>query len=111
MQITSNKVVSLKYKLSNHHSGEKIEETNEENPLVFLYGVGGLIPEFEENLADKKIATNYKEYQITFINRSGVLNLASFEEVTEIKKEKETKKEIEEIEETHNNQEATRLED
>jgi FKBP-type peptidyl-prolyl cis-trans isomerase SlyD len=53
MQISANKVVTLKYKLSNHSTGEQIEETNETNPLVFLYGVGGLIPEFEENLADK----------------------------------------------------------
>lgn len=53
MQITTNKVVSLKYKLSDHQTGELIEETNETNPLVFLYGVGGLIPEFEENLANK----------------------------------------------------------
>jgi conjugal transfer pilus assembly protein TraE len=51
-------------------------------------------------MSDKKIATNYKEYQITFINRSGVLNLASFEEVSQIKKE-----------ETNNNQEISSLED
>lgn len=35
-------------------------------------------------LADHKIATNYKEYQISFINRSGVLTLGSFEEVIKI---------------------------
>ena len=70
MQITSNKVVSLKYKLSNHHSGEKIEETNEENPLVFLYGVGGLIPEFEENLADKKIGDTF-DFHIIASNAYG----------------------------------------
>ena len=51
-------------------------------------------------MSDKKIATNYKEYQITFINRSGVLNLASFEEVAEIKKE-----------EISNNQEVPKLKD
>jgi FKBP-type peptidyl-prolyl cis-trans isomerase SlyD len=70
MQITSNKVVSLKYKLSNHQSGEKIEETNEENPLVFLYGVGGLIPEFEENLADKKIGDTF-DFHIIASNAYG----------------------------------------
>jgi FKBP-type peptidyl-prolyl cis-trans isomerase SlyD len=70
MQITTNKVVSLKYKLSNHQSGEKIEETNEENPLVFLYGVGGLIPEFEENLADKKIGDTF-DFHIISSNAYG----------------------------------------
>ena len=40
MKITQNSVVSLKYTLANNQTGEKIEETNESNPLVFLYGVG-----------------------------------------------------------------------
>ena len=70
MQITSNKVISLKYKLSNHQSGEKIEETNEENPLVFLYGAGGLIPEFEENLADKKVGDSF-DFHIIASNAYG----------------------------------------
>ncbi len=70
MQITSNKVVSLKYKLSNHQSGEKIEETNEQNPLVFLYGVGGLIPEFEDNLAGKKTGDSF-DFHILASNAYG----------------------------------------
>jgi FKBP-type peptidyl-prolyl cis-trans isomerase SlyD len=70
MQITSNKVVSLKYKLSNHQSGEKIEETNEQNPLVFLYGVGGLIPEFEENLAGKIVGDSF-DFHIIASNAYG----------------------------------------
>jgi FKBP-type peptidyl-prolyl cis-trans isomerase SlyD len=53
MQITSNTVVSLKYKLSNHQTGEQIEETNESNPLVFLFGAGQLIPDFEDNVSGK----------------------------------------------------------
>ncbi len=70
MQITSNKVVSLKYKLSNHQSGEKIEETNEQNPLVFLYGVGGLIPELEDNLAGKKVGDSF-DFHIKASNAYG----------------------------------------
>ncbi|MBU3661308.1 MAG: peptidylprolyl isomerase [Flavobacteriales bacterium] len=70
MQITPNKVVSLKYKLSNHQTGEKIEETNEQNPLVFLYGVGGLIPEFEENLAGKQVGDSF-DFHITASNAYG----------------------------------------
>lgn len=54
MTIKESMVVSLNYKLSNHKTGEKIEETTAEQPMVFLYGVGGLIPDFEENIAGKK---------------------------------------------------------
>ncbi len=53
MKIVEKTVVSLKYKLSNHKTGEQIEVTDETNPLVFLYGVGMLIPEFEQNLHGK----------------------------------------------------------
>lgn len=53
MQIIENTVVSLNYKLSNHQTGEKIEETTVENPLVFLYGVQSMIPEFEQQIEGK----------------------------------------------------------
>lgn len=55
MTIKENMVVSVNYILSNHKTGEKIEETSPEQPMVFLYGVGGLIPQFEENLLGKSI--------------------------------------------------------
>ena len=32
MQIETNKVVTLSYRLTNHLTGEHIEETNEKNP-------------------------------------------------------------------------------
>jgi len=53
MQITPNTVVSLNYKLSNHQTGEKIEETPSDSPLVFLYGVQSMIPEFEQKIEGK----------------------------------------------------------
>ncbi|NBU90563.1 MAG: peptidylprolyl isomerase, partial [Flavobacteriia bacterium] len=53
MKITVNSVVSLKYKLSDQETGEQIEETTNENPLVFLYGVGGMLPDFELNIEGK----------------------------------------------------------
>jgi len=53
MQISHNKVVTLTYELSDHTTGEQIEETTPDNALTFLYGVGGMIPEFEEKLAGK----------------------------------------------------------
>jgi len=49
----------LNYKLSNHKTGEKIEETSSDNPMVFLYGVGSFIPEFEENLFGKKAGDSF----------------------------------------------------
>jgi len=53
MKIENNTVVSLTYKLTNHKTGETIEETTTENPMLFLYGVGAIIPEFEQNLNGK----------------------------------------------------------
>jgi FKBP-type peptidyl-prolyl cis-trans isomerase SlyD len=52
MQINKNKVVSLSYVLRRDNSkGELIEETRDNDPLVFLYGAGQMIPKFEENLS------------------------------------------------------------
>ncbi len=70
MTIEVNSVVSLNYKLSNHNTGEKIEETSSENPMVFLYGVGSLIPEFEENLFGKKAGDSF-EFSIVSENAYG----------------------------------------
>lgn len=55
MTIDLHKVVTVNYKLSNHQTGEKIEETTTENPMVFLFGVGSLIPDFENNLSGKSV--------------------------------------------------------
>lgn len=54
MTIENNHVVALGYKLHTvEANGEKvfIEETNAENPLTFLYGVGMMIPKFEQEIA------------------------------------------------------------
>ncbi len=59
MTIDANMVVSLNYKLTNHKTGEKIEETTAENPMLFLYGVGSIIPEFEENIHGKKVGDSF----------------------------------------------------
>ncbi|MEN9304411.1 MAG: hypothetical protein RL264_2840 [Bacteroidota bacterium] len=60
MHISTNKVVSLTYKLSNLNSGEQIEETTAENPMVFLFGVGGLIPDFEMGIEGKTIGDTFE---------------------------------------------------
>ena len=70
MTIDINSVVSLNYKLSNHKSGAHIEETNSENPLVFLFGVGQLMPEFEDNLQGKKAGDKF-DFAIESANAYG----------------------------------------
>jgi FKBP-type peptidyl-prolyl cis-trans isomerase SlyD len=54
MRIIQNSVVSLNYVLKNDITGEKIEETSQDNPLVFLYGVQAMIPEFEQQIHGKQ---------------------------------------------------------
>ncbi|QBQ40212.1 FKBP-type peptidyl-prolyl cis-trans isomerase [Sphingobacterium psychroaquaticum] len=53
MAIENNNVVTLNYKLHTvEENGERtfVEETTSENPLTFLYGVGMMLPKFEENI-------------------------------------------------------------
>ncbi len=54
MTIENNKVVSVNYKLAIKGTGEQVEETSKEHPFVFLFGAGGLLPDFENNLNGKK---------------------------------------------------------
>ena len=70
MQISHNKVVTLTYKLSDHTTGEQIEETTLETALTFLYGVGGMIPEFEEKLAGKTSGEHF-DFHILAANAYG----------------------------------------
>ena len=53
MTIVPNSVVTLTYKLHTVENGEKIfvEEAGRDNPLDFLFGVGMMLPKFEENIA------------------------------------------------------------
>lgn len=52
MTIESNSVVALTYKLHTVSNGQRdfVEEANTANPLVFLYGVGMMLPKFEEHI-------------------------------------------------------------
>jgi len=46
-----NNIVSIVYELrSGSQEGEVVEALTPENPLTFLFGTGGLLPKFEENL-------------------------------------------------------------
>ena len=54
MAIENNNVVTLNYVLHTiEENGEKtfVEQTTSDNPLTFLYGVGMMLPKFEENIA------------------------------------------------------------
>jgi FKBP-type peptidyl-prolyl cis-trans isomerase SlyD len=73
MTIQDLTVVSLNYKLSNHKTGEQIEETTAENPMVFLFGVGGLIPEFEDNIRGKQAGELF-DFSILSENAYGEAN-------------------------------------
>ena len=58
--IQKNKVVSLHYKLKkDNNTGALIEETYNAQPLTFIYGVGGMIPKFEAEVAGLKEKDNF----------------------------------------------------
>ena len=53
MNINSNTVVSITYELhTTTPEGQQVfvEKANEDQPLVFLFGVGMMLPKFEEHL-------------------------------------------------------------
>ncbi len=55
MQIDKNTVVTLHYRLQQgDDQGDVIEQTFGSEPLVFLYGAGNMIPDFETNLSGKE---------------------------------------------------------
>lgn len=62
MTIKPNTVVALTYDLHTTENGTKtfVEKATEENPLVFLYGVGMMLPKFEENLSGFKAGDTYE---------------------------------------------------
>lgn len=56
MKIEAEKVVSLQYSLAvinDDNTETHVEKTTEENPLVFLAGIGMMIPMFEQNIMGK----------------------------------------------------------
>ncbi|MCW3078551.1 MAG: slyD [Bacteroidetes bacterium] len=57
MQVSENKVVSVSYNLTaSQDKGpeELIEQTSADRPFTFLVGFGGVLPDFETNLATKQ---------------------------------------------------------
>jgi len=56
-----NSVVSIVYELrSGSQEGEIVEALTPENPLTFIFGTGGLLPKFEENLTGLTSGDNFE---------------------------------------------------
>jgi len=65
MTIAPNSVVTLTYKLHTVENGEKtfVEEADRDNPLDFLFGVGMMLPKFEEHIAGLE-AGDTKDFEL-----------------------------------------------
>lgn len=60
MKIGNNKVIALTYELFiNDENGELVQKVNKEKPFTYLFGVGGLLPSFEQNLEGKLIGDSF----------------------------------------------------
>lgn len=73
MTISEDKVVSVNYYLTgskNNASEELIEQTSNEQPFVFLFGFGGVLPDFEEQLNGKKKGDKF-DFKISAENGYG----------------------------------------
>jgi len=61
MEIRKEKVVSITYELrKDGENGEIVETVTGDNPLTFLYGVGGMLPKFEENLDGMRAGDEFR---------------------------------------------------
>jgi FKBP-type peptidyl-prolyl cis-trans isomerase SlyD len=74
LTISENKVVRLTYELSEDSKKEEIiEKVDTDQPATFLFGVGGLLPEFEENLFGLKQGDSFN-FSIASDNAYGPLD-------------------------------------
>jgi FKBP-type peptidyl-prolyl cis-trans isomerase SlyD len=75
MIIEGKKVVSVGYVLTTPgkitDDETVVEKTDPEVPLVWLYGAGSMIPDFEENLKGKKAGDHF-DFRITAANGYGL---------------------------------------
>ena len=83
MKIDTNKVVSLSYELrTDGFDSALVEKTQEGQPLEFIYGLGMMIPKFEENLKGKEKGD---EFQFK-IEASEAYGLSNPENIIELPK-------------------------
>lgn len=61
MAITKNKVVSLTYELKlDNDKGQVVDQADKDQPLVFLFGVGNLLPKFESNIESLNVNDTFE---------------------------------------------------
>jgi len=63
MEISENKLVTLDYKLfvkNEDGTMELMEETTADNPLVYIHGIGMMMPKFEELIAGNKLGDSFE---------------------------------------------------
>jgi FKBP-type peptidyl-prolyl cis-trans isomerase SlyD len=73
MTIAEDKVVSVNYYLTaskNNEAEQLIEETSNDHPFVFLFGFGGVLPDFETALAGKQKGDKF-DFRISAENGYG----------------------------------------
>jgi len=74
MKIENNKVVALSYELRTEgFDSELTEKTHDGHPLEFIYGMGMMIPKFEENLTGLKKGDKF-QFQIKSVEAYGLSN-------------------------------------
>jgi len=74
MKISEDKAVTVNYYLSaskNNQPEELVEQTSPEHPFAFLYGFGGVLPDFESNLNDKQKGDKF-DFKITAEKAYGI---------------------------------------
>lgn len=80
MNISPNAVVSLTYELhTTNEEGQQVfvEKADEQNPLVFLYGVGMMLPKFEEHLTGCKTGDEYS-FELSAADGYGEIDPGAF---------------------------------
>lgn len=73
MQIAPNAVVTVTYELhTSKDDGERsfVEKASPENALTFLYGVGGMIPKFETEIAGMNVGEKF-DFSIAHLEAYG----------------------------------------
>ncbi|MBC7451346.1 MAG: FKBP-type peptidyl-prolyl cis-trans isomerase [Cytophagales bacterium] len=78
--ISENKVVRLTYELRENGNTEIIEKVEVDQPFTFLFGVGGLLPEFEENLNGLKEGDSF-DFSIMTDNAYGPIDPSAVVEI------------------------------
>ena len=74
MTIAKDKMVSVTYELKlDGKNGDVFEKAGKENPLIFLYGSGMMLPAFENGLSDKNTSDTF-EISIAAADAYGEVN-------------------------------------